>query len=75
MPGRFRIEGCVAGSRPPRSHFLQLARTEASTLKQFLAAFPVSHVEINDPGLAVDIDYPDDYQKALRLYFDSPSQQ
>jgi molybdenum cofactor cytidylyltransferase len=59
----------------PRSHFVQLARTEASTLKQFLAAFPVSHIEINDPGLAVDIDYPDDYQKALRLYFDSPRKQ
>jgi molybdenum cofactor cytidylyltransferase len=55
----------------PRSRFAELATTEAATLKEFLASHHVVNVEINDPGLSLDIDYPEDYQQALKLCFNS----
>jgi molybdenum cofactor cytidylyltransferase len=51
----------------PKSIFLRLKKSKAATLKKFLSRFPLATCEVNDPGLALDIDYPEDYQRALRL--------
>ena len=50
----------------PRSVFEELKSTQADTLKDFLNLAPgrsVQHV-INDPGLTLDLDTPEDYIKA-----------
>jgi molybdenum cofactor cytidylyltransferase len=39
----------------------------ARTFKEFLALGPVVRVEMDDPGLDLDIDTPQDYRQALRL--------
>jgi molybdenum cofactor cytidylyltransferase len=53
----------------PKAVFQQLAPTTAATLKEFLAAeaAQVALCEMDDPGLDVDIDRPEDYEKALLL--------
>jgi molybdenum cofactor cytidylyltransferase len=51
----------------PKAIFARLIDTKATTLKEFLSEFPREVSEVNDPGLGVDIDYPEDYQRALRL--------
>jgi len=53
----------------PRTIFRQLADTTATTLKQFLAAQPqeAAFCEVDDPGVEVDIDRPEDYAKVLDL--------
>jgi molybdenum cofactor cytidylyltransferase len=52
----------------PKTAFRQVATTTAATLKEFLAASPrkVALCELDDPGLDLDIDYPADYQNALK---------
>ena len=52
----------------PRSVFEQLARTEAQNLKAFLEPSEIAQFEADDPGLALDIDRPEDYENALRLH-------
>jgi molybdenum cofactor cytidylyltransferase len=49
--------------------FQQVAATTAATLKEFLAAeaAQVALCELDDPGLDLDIDRPEDYEKALLL--------
>jgi len=49
--------------------FQQVAATTAATLKEFLAAeaAEVALCELDDPGLDLDIDRPEDYEKALLL--------
>jgi molybdenum cofactor cytidylyltransferase len=53
----------------PKAVFQQLAPTTAATLKEFLAAeaAQVALCEMDDPGLDLDIDRPEDYKKALLL--------
>ena len=53
----------------PRSAFRQLGVSTATTLQEFLAARPrpAAFCEVNDPGMEVDIDLPEDYAKALDL--------
>lgn len=51
----------------PKNIFMHLAGSRASTLKEFLSEFPPAVCEVNDPGLGLDIDYPQDYERALGL--------
>jgi len=53
----------------PKTLFQQLAASTATTLKEFLAARPgeVALCEVDDPGMEVDIDRPEDYDKAVDL--------
>jgi molybdenum cofactor cytidylyltransferase len=51
----------------PEAIFRRLADAKARTFKEFLSEFPSAICEVNDPGLGLDIDYPEDYQRALRL--------
>jgi molybdenum cofactor cytidylyltransferase len=51
----------------PRTVFRQLARSTATTLKEFLVARSreAALCEVDDPGIELDIDRPEDYEKAL----------
>ena len=53
----------------PKSVFRQLAASTAATLKAFLTARrrQVALCELDDPGLELDIDRPEDYEKARKL--------
>jgi molybdenum cofactor cytidylyltransferase len=53
----------------PKAIFDQLARSTAWDLKQFLQSLSAAPhlLELDDPGLDLDIDRPEDYQKALAL--------
>jgi molybdenum cofactor cytidylyltransferase len=53
----------------PKALFQQLADSTAPTLKEFLATRPgeVALCEVDDPGMEVDIDRPEDYSKAIDL--------
>jgi molybdenum cofactor cytidylyltransferase len=55
----------------PKADFLQLKKTPASNLKDFLLRCSVAACEMNDPGLDLDIDQPGDYEAALKLAFGS----
>ena len=52
----------------PKQVFQQLAGTKAATLKEFIAALAgrVALCELDDPGLDLDIDRPEDYERALK---------
>jgi molybdenum cofactor cytidylyltransferase len=56
----------------PGPIFKRLRRVRAATLKDFLAKFPSASCAVNDPGLALDIDYPKDYRRALHLWHKAP---
>jgi molybdenum cofactor cytidylyltransferase len=51
--------------------FKRLAESRASHLKQFLQSDsgPIVLCEMPDPGLDFDLDYPEDYRRALQLCF------
>jgi len=53
----------------PKRLFRQLAGSRAKTLKSFLAGRfrQVALCELNDPGLDLDIDRPEDYEQAVRF--------
>jgi len=53
----------------PKTAFRQLARSTAETLKEFLAvqSRQAAFCEVDDPGLELDIDRPEDYDKAVEL--------
>ena len=53
----------------PRHVFAQLAAAKQATLREFLDSMRgrIRIVETGDPGLALDIDRPEDYEKAVRL--------
>ena len=51
----------------PRREFAELARSDAPDLKSFLASRPSAVYEVDDPGLDLDLDQPEDYERALRL--------
>jgi molybdenum cofactor cytidylyltransferase len=48
----------------PRKIFQELANSTAGDLKQFLAPFPSAVCEMDDPGLELDMDVPEDYERA-----------
>jgi len=50
----------------PRHHFRRLSETSAASLKDFLRAESagVLRCPIEDPGLAIDLDTPEDYMRA-----------
>ncbi len=56
----------------PAPVFRKLAGAKHETLKEFLAAHSalVELAETNDPGLELDIDRPEDFQKARELFFE-----
>ena len=53
----------------PKAVFRQVAVSTAATLQEFLAARPQKPAlcEVNDPGLELDIDRPEDYDKAVDM--------
>jgi len=51
----------------PKSAFLRLAKSTASNLSEFLQNCHSTSFESDDPGLDLDIDRPEDYEKALAL--------
>jgi molybdenum cofactor cytidylyltransferase len=53
----------------PEMVFRQLGRSKAATLKEFLTGSlrTVALCELDDPGLDLDIDRPEDYRSALKL--------
>jgi molybdenum cofactor cytidylyltransferase len=51
----------------PLEAFKQMANTEAANLKDFLVTCETAYCEMTDAGLELDIDRPEDYQKAQRL--------
>ena len=53
----------------PEAMFRRVAVSTAATLSEFLAATPqqVALCELDDAGLDLDIDCPEDYEKALSL--------
>jgi molybdenum cofactor cytidylyltransferase len=55
----------------PEAVFRKLEVSTGENLKQFLQPLSdaIKLVELNDPGLDLDIDHPEDYQKALQLSF------
>ena len=52
----------------PKAVFQRIAGSTAATLKDFIAAQPrqAALCELEDPGLDLDIDRPEDYDKAVR---------
>lgn len=57
----------------PRETFEALNQSRAGTLKDFLKQFSGSGVKyvINDPGLTLDLDTPEDYNRAVNLKLSS----
>lgn len=58
----------------PKACFFQLAETDAPTLKDFLRtrADQIACREMDDAGLDLDLDRPEDYQRALALFAPTP---
>jgi molybdenum cofactor cytidylyltransferase len=52
----------------PKNVFEQLRSSEAADLKEFLATCETAYCEMTDAGLVLDIDRPEDYEKALELW-------
>jgi molybdenum cofactor cytidylyltransferase len=51
----------------PKPVFAQLAASTAANLKDFLLAREMALCELDDPGLDLDMDRPEDYEKALAM--------
>jgi molybdenum cofactor cytidylyltransferase len=58
----------------PKPCFLKLGDTTANNLKDFLQNLrdELASIEVDDPGLHLDIDTKEDYERARVLYFDNP---
>jgi molybdenum cofactor cytidylyltransferase len=54
----------------PREFFLALRNCAETTLKDFLNAYATARrfLEIDDPALEIDLDRPEDYERALRAF-------
>ena len=52
----------------PKQIFSDLAASMAGNLKEFLAGYEGAFREVADPGLALDIDHPEDYRQAVQLW-------
>lgn len=59
----------------PKHIFCEMKRSTTTTLKHFLDQYPndLSGFESGDVGLDLDMDTPDDYEKAIKGYFHSVS--
>jgi CTP:molybdopterin cytidylyltransferase MocA len=51
----------------PKTVFQDLAGSTANSLKQFLLMREIAGFEWDDPGLDLDMDRPEDYQRAMVL--------
>jgi CTP:molybdopterin cytidylyltransferase MocA len=51
----------------PKAEFRRLGDSSAISLREFLQTCEVLEIVLDDPGLALDIDTPEDYQHAKRL--------
>lgn len=51
----------------PKKDFEHLGQSNEGTLKQFLSNREIATFECDDPGLELDIDRPEDYERALTL--------
>lgn len=54
----------------PRKSFLELGKTKAPHVKDFLdrSSVPLALCALEDPALELDIDLPEEYERAMRLY-------
>lgn len=53
----------------PKRAFTALSHSKAEHLKQFLQDFSsVASCEVNDPGLNLDLDTPEDYERAIKQF-------
>jgi molybdenum cofactor cytidylyltransferase len=52
----------------PKKVFEQLRSSSAANLKEFLESCETGYCEMTDAGLELDIDRPEDYQKALEVW-------
>jgi molybdenum cofactor cytidylyltransferase len=52
----------------PKNAFELLASSRAMDLKEFLGSSETGYCEMSDAGLELDIDRPEDYQKALEMW-------
>ena len=57
----------------PGDYFLTLRTASAHDLKEFLRGADPVLVTLDDPGLELDLDFPEDYQRAKQLYFGAHS--
>jgi molybdenum cofactor cytidylyltransferase len=53
----------------PKEVFKQLASSTATDLKEFLKPLATAVCELDDDGLGLDIDRPEDYEQAKWVYF------
>jgi molybdenum cofactor cytidylyltransferase len=51
----------------PRKYFDELADTKAEILSDYLGDQDVAWCEVEDPGMELDINFPADYERALRV--------
>ena len=51
----------------PKTAFVALAKSQSADLKTFLSSQQVADCKCDDPGLELDIDRPEDYERALAL--------
>jgi molybdenum cofactor cytidylyltransferase len=52
----------------PKDVFEGLASSTATDLKEFLGSCETAYCEMADAGLELDIDRPEDYQKAMEMW-------
>ena len=52
----------------PKKVYEALRSSSAADLKEFLASYEPANCEMTDAGLELDIDRPEDYQKALQVW-------
>jgi molybdenum cofactor cytidylyltransferase len=52
----------------PKKIFRELADSAAHDLKHFLSLFAGATCEVDDPGLELDMDVPEDYERARGIY-------
>jgi molybdenum cofactor cytidylyltransferase len=52
----------------PKQVFMELLASPAAHMKEFLAGREVAMCELDEPGLDLDIDRPEDYENALRMW-------
>ena len=73
MKHRRQVSQPTLGGKPahpvvlPRHLFGELSATKEPTLKEFLRHRETAAWAIEDPGLGIDIDRPEDYARALAL--------
>lgn len=59
----------------PQPAFQRLQTSTAVDLKQFLSSEDVALCQLDDPGLALDMDRPEDYELAIRFFHEDAANQ